>query len=349
MKISFIIPIYNCEDCLEGCVNEINSIGLDNYEIILVNDGSSDNSGKICNQLSKLSEMIHCIHQKNLGVSAARNHGLKVANGDYIIFIDADDNIEPKKFLKLIKKIEINSSIDMAIFGLSFDYYHNGLCYRRDEMSPPLYGIQKSSLWVQKLQELYYANSLSPIWNKVIKRNIIEKNSLYFQNNMFLYEDLEYSLRCMACCDNIFFDPEIIYHYRQNENSGKRMKRIKHITFLVDKIESALVYLSDKKNIEEPMNEFMEILLMFCVVLAKEKIAVSDFKEIRNVCDEFAEWYYVKGFPQSKNGENYIRDLLRHRVLKLILKRSYIALRHKIAVGVKSSTLYKRGLTNYEN
>ena len=344
MKISFIIPVYNCEQFLEPCVYGIECIGAIDYEIILVDDGSTDNSMYICDKLAKKNKKIHCIHQKNQGVSVARNNGLKISNGDYIFFIDADDTIEPKRFFYLIKKLEKDSTINMAIFGVSFDYYNNNRLYRQEKMKPPLEGVKDRSLWIEELQKLYYANSLSPIWNKIFKRSFLIDNQLYLRNDMFLYEDLEYSVRCMAHCDRILFEPEIIYHYRQNEgNVGSRLKRLHHISSLIDEIEVAFSRLIEMKNTEKVHCEIKKILLTLYLVLVKEKITVSKFGEIACICDEFAAWYKDNNhYIASKNEEIFINILVKRKVVKLIIGRNYMLLRHKIAIKIKSIFCIKR-------
>lgn len=102
-KFSFIIPVYNCDSYLISCIEKIQEIGLEQFEVILVNDGSSDNSEIICEKMSKEYETVNYVSQNNQGVSSARNHGLSRATGDYVIFLDADDTIEPKKLGQLLK------------------------------------------------------------------------------------------------------------------------------------------------------------------------------------------------------------------------------------------------------
>ena len=97
MKFSFIIPVYNCGQYLDKFIREIENVNLFNYEIILVDDGSTDDSGNVCDSIAQRNGKVYCIHQKNQGVSSARNNGLRSASGDYICFFDADDNIVPEK------------------------------------------------------------------------------------------------------------------------------------------------------------------------------------------------------------------------------------------------------------
>ena len=287
MKFSFIIPIYNGEKFINKTIREIGQTNLEDYEVILVNDGSTDNSEFICDTLAKKNKNIHCIHQRNQGVSSARNNGLKAATGEYVLFLDADDMLEPRKLSEILEKIEKTKDIDMAIFGISFDYYYKGKLYRRDEMSPPLNGVQNSKIWMKNMLMMYYTNSLSPVWNKVFRRRFLLDHKLYLREDMFLYEDLEYSVRCMICCDNILFEPEIIYHYRQSDdegNAGRRLAKIDHIFNLVDQIENVLDKLINLKSTKLEQDEIKSILVLLYLVLAREKIAVSNVRQVKQIC-----------------------------------------------------------------
>lgn len=344
-KFSFIIPVYQCGCYLKDCVNSIRAIGLANCEILLIDDGSRDDSGQICDTLANTYCEVSCVHQENQGVSAARNHGLKLATGDYVIFLDADDSIEPDKLRELMHIVEADRSIDMAVYGLSFDYYHHGKRYRRDELSPPVTGKLESCQWMQILPQLYAANALSPIWNKVFKRSILLSHGLELSEEMFLYEDLEYSLRCMACCDAVYFSPEIVYHYRQSEdegNAGRRLKRIEHLPALIDRIESALDFMIERKHAEKQRKKIKSILLSLYLVIAREKISVSQVKEIRNICSDFADWLRGRDLQIPERDCKFVNQMLERRVYRLIFKQAYVAMRHKLAVKVKNTKLYQK-------
>lgn len=344
MKVSFIIPVYNCGQYLNKFIREIEAVGLHNYEIILVNDGSTDDSGNVCDEIAKENEKICCIHQKNQGVSSARNHGLQAASGDYVCFFDADDDIESEKLYELLRSIEKEKTvIDIAFFGMAFDYYYKGKMYRRDEMMTPLQGIQDEKKWNQRLEDLFYSNSLSPIWNKVFRREFLIKYGLYFSKDMFIYEDLEYSLRCMSDCRNILFVPEIIYYYRQSEdegNAGRRLKRIEHISEVVARIEKAANEL--KTRSEKEKQGLTNILLSLYLVLAKEKIAVSNARQIKQICDDFSDWFENRNIEIPSDHQNFVELLLKRNVCRLILRRKYISIRHRIAVAAKNTRIYQK-------
>lgn len=345
IKFSFIIPVYNCGKYLTDCINSIEKISLLNYEILLIDDGSTDGTSFLCDELAYQSENIKCYHQKNQGVSAARNQGLELSTGDYVIFFDADDSIESHKFLDLLMAVEKDETINMFIFGLSFDFYYKNNRYRRDELNVSFNGKLKSSVWIKYMPELFEKNALSPIWNKVIKRSFLESNHLRFREDMFLYEDLEFSLRCLSHCDSIYFSSDVIYHYRQSEdegNAGRRLKKIKYISKLINQIESALNGLIKNKHAEVYQEQMKEILLTLYVVLAREKISVSNVNEIRQICDDFSSWIKLMEMKVPEKNKDFIKALLNKRIYYLVINKIYVQIRHKIAVRIKSIKRLKK-------
>ena len=120
IKISVIIPVYNCKMYLRQCIESVINQDEKNIEIILVDDGSTDGSSSICEEYAKKDKRITFVHKKNEGVSVARNVGLKNAKGKYIAFVDADDYINPKTYSKAFEHMEKNN-LDLLIWNYSFD------------------------------------------------------------------------------------------------------------------------------------------------------------------------------------------------------------------------------------
>lgn len=333
IKLSFIIPVYNSECYIEKCVEKILTIESFTYEVIIIDDGSTDNSSFICEVLCEKYKKVKVFHQSNKGVSEARNTGLEIATGEYVLFLDADDAIESNYLEATFMSVIGNPKIDMVIFGMSFDYFYNGNAYRRDFLETPICGIFPKCKWEQYLDILFESNSLSPIWNKIIKRDLIVNNSLLLRKDMFLYEDLEYSLRCMDVADLIMFDPSIIYHYRvcENEgNAGRRLKRVSRITTIVNNIDKASAGFTDRKVIDC-------ILLRLFLILAKGKISVSSYKEIYNVCMEFCDWIKTKEIST----DDPLAYLLINKYMKrIIMEKYYSKIKHCLAVRVKNTRVY---------
>lgn len=350
-KFSFIIPIYNCDTYLKKCVCDIETMALDQYEIILVNDGSTDNSGIICDELAEKNEKIITIHQKNAGVSAARNAGIEASSGEYVVFLDADDIIESAKLAKVCEVIENDKELDLVLFGLSFDYYRNGNCYRQETLCCEKKGRLEREEWCKEYYRFYMVNYLSPIWNKIFKRDIIASHHLRFSEKMFLYEDLDFVFRYMAHCNVIYSSDEVIYHYRQSEDEGNAKRRLKRIDSLLEfmkQIDKALDYmiaqtLRDESSVRLEMKKILESLYL---VLIREKVTVSNIDEIKKICSEYAKWRKTSEVVElpflSESDQNYSRKIEKQKVYSLWMQDKYIGIRHRVANQVKSLGIYQR-------
>ena len=337
MKISFVIPVYNCKTYLPVCVDSIRAVGAEDYEILLIDDGSADGSDIVCDELADNYPEIRVLHQTNAGASAARNRGIQEAAGDLLLFIDSDDSIDSIALGKVLSDPRCYEN-DLTIFGLTFDYYHNGKCYRRDPMYFRFDGVLDRNGWGRNFVQLYRDNSLSPVWNKVFKREILQSNGLLLDTSMFLYEDFEFVLRYMRYCDTIWNVPRAIYHYRQSEdegNAGRRLKRIGSIPEFLKPIEAALHALPE--TVSE--TDRAMVLQQLYLVLAKEKIAVSDIRMIQNICLDYRKWSENRVLPMEK--DPFQQLLLDGKAAQLYLRNKKTRLRHWVAVRVKA--FLKRG------
>lgn len=325
--ISVIIPAFNCANTIRSTVNSILKSGIPAFEIIIVDDGSNDSTYLICDTLAKEYACIHCIHQNNSGVSAARNRGLLEATGDYIWFVDADDSIDKDAMRRVCATLDKDTP-DMLVFGMSFDYYHREKLFRRDEMLPPLEGLVHRVSCKGKMYDLYVTNSLSSLWSRIIKRSVILNADLKLREDMFLYEDLEFVLRVWKHCDSVCFVREALYRYRQARdggNAGRRLMRVAHIPELIKKIEAVLEGEEDKNR----------ILLSLHLTLAREKIAVASKADILTVCMDFKTWIDDRGLLPVIERREYPMMVYRGEVSKLLAKRTYSKIRHRTANWMK--------------
>lgn len=348
-KFSFIIPVYNCASYLMDCVKNIQAMGLDQYEIILVNDGSSDSSDEICQNLLKHNNTVKYVYQENQGVSSARNKGLLMAEGEYIVFVDADDTIDSEKMAGILNIIKENKTIDLVTFGISFDYYYHKKCYRQEKLFYSKEGCMSKKEWLGDFEKLYKANALSSICNKVFRRDILVNNNLLFNSKMVIYEDLEFLIRYLTHCNIIYNTPECIYHYRQSEdegNAGRRLSRVEHLSDLLNQIEMALDELIEVQCAQDRTLEIKNILLDLYSVLSREKIEVSSVKEIKNICCDFSDWYESAQFMLTDKNSKWVDKLLNCAIPYFIFRRIYISYRHKLAVWIKNTTWYQRKRTN---
>ena len=332
MKISFIIPVYNCKDYLPACVDSIRAVGAEDYEILLIDDGSTDGSSAVCDGLAEKHPEIRVVHQTNAGASAARNRGIQEAAGELLLLIDADDSIDSAALGRVLSDPRCREN-DLTIFGLTFDYYHNGKCYRRDPLCFGFDGVLDRIDWGSDFVQLFRDNSLSPVWNKVFKRESLQSNGLLLDTDLFLYEDFEFVLRYMRHCDCIWNVPQAIYHYRQSEdegNAGRRLKRINSIPEFLKPIEAAL------GNLPETVAETdrATVLQQLHLVLAREKIAVSDIRTIKNICQDYQKWSENRLLPIKQI--LFQQRLLAGKATELYLANKKTQLRHWVAVRVKA-------------
>lgn len=236
MKISVIIPVFNCAGYLDAVIDSILRSGLDVCEIITVNDGSTDDTGLVLQKLSDRFPIIKVVEQENKGVSSARNKGIQEAKGDYLLFVDADDSLEEGSLAEANGILEAEHP-DMLLFGMWFDYYHHGRLYRSDEIVFPKCGSMDKEEARNIFEELFQHNMLSPVWNKLIRRELLTANGISFMENMIEMEDYLFSVRCLSECSKIYVMNRAAYHYRQAENERGTYNRLWRIDSLSGYIE----------------------------------------------------------------------------------------------------------------
>lgn len=203
--ISIIIPIYNVEDYLNKCIDSIIYQTYSDWELILVDDGSFDSSPAICDSYATCDSRIRVIHKINEGVSKARNIGIEIAQGEYIVFCDADDYVDPNYLKQFLKN---NKNADLVITGYYFDtnnivysykIYQEAYCKNLEEI--------KKHFFLQNLKSNGYP------WGKFYKHEIIKSNHLRFNEHLQINEDHLFVFQYLLCCKTIYITPSKDYHY----------------------------------------------------------------------------------------------------------------------------------------
>ena len=325
MKISVIIPAYNCAQTLCNTIDSILKSGLEDYEIIVVDDGSSDGTAMLCDKLPSSFPMLRVYHQENSGVSSARNRGLREAQGEYVWFFDADDSVDPESMTRVQQAIT-REEPDMLLFGMSFDYYHKGKVYRRDEMSFMQNLTVSHNTLSQVIQKAYASNYLSPCWNKLIRRNILTSNGVFFQEGMILLEDLLFTLDALQVCEKVCFLEDVIYRYRQPEDEGNAARRLKKIPSLVD-------YMDRFASVPEKWSSILDAVYY---MLLHQKVRASNAKEI----SEIAEDHKRSCFQPLTQQDHWLCEQLENGNYRgLYLRNMKSRVRHGVAVFAKSHGL----------
>lgn len=209
--ISVIVPVYNMAGRVGRCLDSICNQSFEDIEVLVIDDGSTDGSGEVIGQYVVKDPRVRCFHETNSGVSAARNLGLDNAEGEYIMFIDADDEIEDGYFTN-IADIAKSSKADILIWGIT--------CCLEDghteERKPQLQGEYDRNSFLQAFPGDHYGKHKGLygfVSNKLVKRSLIEEYGLRFDESMLLMEDYNFFLDCYSRATSFFCFPETGYHY----------------------------------------------------------------------------------------------------------------------------------------
>ena len=225
--ISIIVPAYNVEAYLVRCVESILNQTHGNLEIILINDGSKDSSGMICDAFAEKDSRIHVIHQENKGVSAARNAGLDIASGDWIGFVDSDDWIEPDMFEKLLNAA-VESGKLVAVCGF-VKYHLNGWKEKRAcGYIPKVLGREQALEYM--LSNKYYEGH---VCNKLFKCSLVHDLKVRFDETVHACEDLLFSTQVFIGIDGVVYVDFLFYHYLIRDGSSVSVLNEKRLTGLV--------------------------------------------------------------------------------------------------------------------
>lgn len=213
--VSIIIPVYNVQKYIDDCIKSVLAQSFKKWELILVDDGSSDNTPAICDKYEGADVRIHVIHQKNAGVSVARNTGMRVAVGTYIVFVDGDD-ILPEHSLK--NRVDLMKQADMGIAAYEIfgeDVVSN---YRMPICSH--YRWNKGEAIQNTLLENGEIGYQGYLWNKIFLRSCIMDNNILFKEGIAYNEDRLFVVQYVMHCNNIRLTDDIVYRYRNNPDGA---------------------------------------------------------------------------------------------------------------------------------
>lgn len=213
-KITVIIPVYNVEKYLREAIESVINQTYSNLEILLINDGSTDNSGIICDEYEKLDSRIKVFHEKNGGLSVARNVGLDNTTGKYIMFLDSDDFLEPDAVENMYKEI-INKDADYII-GNYINATEEG-----EKWEKPIFDLNKYKPFRLSIED--HMNSFfimnSSVCNKIFKKEFIEKLNLRFTVGLPA-EDAIFTTYCFLKAERVFYTQCLVFNYRQRKGGS---------------------------------------------------------------------------------------------------------------------------------
>lgn len=324
MKFSFIIPIYKVEQYLHQCVDSVLGQTFEDFEVILVDDGSPDICPQICDEYARKDDRVKVIHKKNGGLSDARNVGLHAAIGEYIVFLDSDDFWRDinclQKIMNIIKK---KPQVDLIFFNIV--YYDNQT--GKEQFWPEYLVKDEEYLSKDEALENLVESGIIPMsaWSKVVKRKTLIDNKVLFQPRIY-GEDIPWFIDLMEHVQILVFVNEYIYAYRQNvANSITKSNRPKHVYDMKWIIQSEMNKL-DKRSMTEMGKNCIAAFLAYnyCILMSQyDYVEKSEQKDY---------WDFMKNYSYLLN------NTMHPKVRKVKMLKSLIGLKNTC----RMLKLYKR-------
>ena len=300
-EVSIIVPVYQVEKYLRQCIDSILAQTFTNFELILVDDGSKDGSGKICDEYAEKDERINVIHQKNSGAAAARNNGMNKMTGKYFTFIDGDDYIAPNMVECLYKNIQ-NENVDIS--ACNYRYFF------KDDEKKDFYTENKAEILTGA--EIFYNRKnernygfWTVVWNKLYKREVFEKVKFRFGK---YYEDEFWANDIYQMDIKVGIVSDCLYYYRQHDSSTMKQKNIEKSFDIIEAFQERIyVYLKEQKY----SNQAYKVLIYSLEYLHESKKLITNIDEKNR-------------FIQAENRTKDIIKKLKKRKLSKIQKASLV-------------------------
>lgn len=262
-RVSVIVPVYNSREYLGPCVESVLNQSYTDFELILIDDGSTDGCAEICDRYASSDHRVRCVHVKNSGVSSARNMGLSLAAGEYVTFVDSDDYVSENFLDSAVDLLDSDEKLDFVQFSID-RFNSNGIFYR-----------EESDDIICPLPEFA---SVAEFWGSVcaslLKVNIINDHGLAFYPYLKLGEDQSFLYGYLAHCRKCSKRSEVYYHYRSNQESATHNPSVHDLVRSIDYFSKTEFPYFFRNKIEETL-----FSLYFQLVISKD-IAVSQVSSI---------------------------------------------------------------------
>lgn len=332
MKFSVIIPVFNSERTLERCIRSLTSQTFTDFEAIFINDGSTDCSERICLDFTRKYHWFRYIKQDNLGVSKARNRGLQEARGDFVVFLDSDDQY-CHDYLENFNRIITSYP--------KFDHYWCGF-QPIDEMGKPIgpnicYSIEQEITLTDRssILDLHELWMDSTIWNKAYRRDLLNRNHIRMDEELSLGEDLLFNYQYLDCGrEGIVVNNSPLYQYTKSQNGSLDSKYREDLQFIYEKLDTeVLKYLQKWKISSEKMRKYYN-----SVFYMQEKILRNTYRPESSMtnCEKYR---YNKTILQSEKFQTALKesDCFIHPAYRLSyrLKAWWLVLVLNTAVSIK--------------
>lgn len=292
MKVSIIVPVYNVYEYLEKCLDSLVKQTLKDIEIIVVNDGSPDNSQEIIDKYAKKYRNIKSFIKENGGLSDARNYGIKHASGEYIAFLDSDDYVKVDMYEKMYKKAK-EKDFDMVVCDIDYLYPDNTLRVSS--------GVDEDTTDIKKT----YLNIHPAAWNKIFKKDLF-KNDVYFKKNVW-FEDVEFIYRMLPYIKSIGVVKEDFNQYVQRPGSISNTVNMK-LYHYIDNMNGVIDFYKERKLYGEYKKELEYAYVRYIYATFIRSVKKFDYKEYLKAVD-MAITNVKKQFPKYRRNKYFYKSL----------------------------------------
>ena len=319
MKVSIIVPVYNVEKYLDRCLESLVNQTLRDIEILVVNDGTKDNSQKIIDKYAKMDSRVIPFKKKNGGLSDARNYALPHVKGEYIAFVDSDDYVEATMYEKMYQEA-IRGKYDIVECDYIWEY-------------PDRQVIDRSNV-----EDNYFTDIRVPAWNKLYKTELVQEKQLQFPVGLH-YEDIAFCYEILPWTENIGYVKETLYHYIQRDDSIANTQDVR-VRELYDILNIVLEYYQQNKLLPKYHDEIEYVFVRYIFGRSFYRISSLEDKKLRNqylkegydlLNEKFPHWKKNKFLKTKKGIRNfyyrhmnrtfyYLSAKLFHTFGKLILR-----------------------------
>ena len=306
-EISVIVPVYHVENKIRRCIDSILAQSFTDFELILVDDGSPDKSGEICDEYAKTDARIRVIHQENKGASAARNCGIKDAKGSYLSFVDSDDYVD-KDYLKTLFDTINQSDSDIAMCCF-YSVSDDGSVTESKHRFSDGYSLDRHGIEAQLYSDIFFnTNTVGyfSLCNKIFRKALVTSHSILIDKSMSFGEDMLFVMKCLEHCDCIAFSDKPLYYY---ERLSTGLFNRYHRNFIDDTMKCyiALIEQTKPKNIED--EDLLPLSLKY--------------------------WYYVnRQISAAIQNENYINKAIKKILTHSGVKRLFSVLVQSAEVSI---------------
>lgn len=290
--VSIIVPIYNCEKYLRQCLNSILSQTVCDYEVILVNDGSKDSSGEICDEYAQLDSRFKVVHKSNEGLSAARNDGIELARGEWITFIDSDDWIEPC-FLDIL---DANLTVDYIITSINHHKVDCEIVAERFK-SHNYVTLDANVFAIENLKQAFFT-----AWSKFFNTKIICDNKLRFLQGVSPGEDTIFVFQYLCHVKSLYLSDVPCYNWRVANGLTNRKRSFDWIIYTIEQTMSAIEQVESICDVELAFIKYNSLNYLIDKVDVRQYSYRQLYSEIKKLASKSWMINIVKDHQYMKKG-----------------------------------------------